>query len=126
MPYNVVDASAVQQIQYVIYTCKGFLGDSVVKKKKSACQIGDWGSIPSWEDPLGKEMATHSSILAWEILWTKECLGLQSMRSQKSQTQLSDQTTMIYIYIYIYPLFLGFTSYLHHHRALSRVPCAIQ
>ena len=74
MPYNVVDASAVQQIQYIIYTCKGFLGDSVVKK--SACQIGDQGSIPSWEDPLGKEMATHSSILAWEILWTKECRRL--------------------------------------------------
>ena len=91
MLYNVVDASAVQQIQYIIYTCKGFLGDSVVKK--SACQIGDQGSIPSWEDPLGKEMATHSSILAWEILWTKECLGLQSMRSQKSQMQLSNQTT---------------------------------
>ena len=33
------------------------------------------------EDPLGKEMATHSSTLAWEILWTEEPGGLQSMRS---------------------------------------------
>ena len=82
MPYNVVDASAVQQIQYVIYTCKGFLGDSVVKKKKSACQIGDWGSIPSWEDPLEKKMATYYSILAWEILWTEEPRGLQFMGLQ--------------------------------------------
>ena len=35
------------------------------------------------EDPLEKEMATHSSILAWEILWTEEPGGLQSMGSQK-------------------------------------------
>ena len=41
----------------------------------------------SQEDPLEKEMATHSSILAWEIPWTEETGGLQS---QKSQIQLSD------------------------------------
>ena len=35
-------------------------------------------------------MAAHSSILAWEIPWTEEPGGLQSMGSQKSQTQLSD------------------------------------
>ena len=35
------------------------------------------------EDPLEKEMATHSSILAWRILWTKELGGLQSMGSQR-------------------------------------------
>ena len=34
--------------------------------------------------PLEEEMATHSSILAWEILWTEEPGGLQSMGSQKS------------------------------------------
>ena len=36
-----------------------------------------------WEDPLEKEMATHSSILAWRIPWTEE---LQSMGSQESGT----------------------------------------
>ena len=36
-----------------------------------------------WEDPLEKEMATHSSILAWRILWTEEASGLQSMGSQR-------------------------------------------
>ena len=41
------------------------------------------------EDPLEEEIATHSSILAWEILWTEEPGGLQSMGSQKSQTQLA-------------------------------------
>ena len=39
--------------------------------------------------PLEKEMATHSSILAWEIPWTEEPGGLQSTRSQ-SWTRLSD------------------------------------
>ena len=34
-----------------------------------------------WEDPLEKEMATHSSILAWTISWTEESGGLQSMGS---------------------------------------------
>ena len=38
------------------------------------------------EDPLEKKMATHSSILAWEIPWTEEPGRLQSMGSQKSQT----------------------------------------
>ena len=36
-----------------------------------------------WEDPLEKEMATHSSILAWRISWTKELGGLQSIGSQR-------------------------------------------
>ena len=40
------------------------------------------------EDPLEKEMATHSSILVWEISWTEEPGGLQSMGSQKSWTRL--------------------------------------
>ena len=38
------------------------------------------------EDPLVKEMATHCSILVWEIPWTKEPGWLQSMGLQKSQT----------------------------------------
>ena len=36
-----------------------------------------------WEDPLEKEMATHSSILAWEIPWTEKPGGLKSMGSQR-------------------------------------------
>ena len=36
-----------------------------------------------WEDPLEKKMATHSSILAWEIPWTEEAGGLQSTGSQR-------------------------------------------
>ena len=37
----------------------------------------------SWEDPLEKEMATHSSTLAWKIPWTEEPGGLQSIGSQR-------------------------------------------
>ena len=37
-----------------------------------------------WEDSLEKDMATHSSILAWRILWTEESGGLQSMGHKES------------------------------------------
>ena len=42
-----------------------------------------WVRSLGWEDPLEKEMATHSSILAWRIPWTEEPDGLQSMGSQR-------------------------------------------
>ena len=42
-----------------------------------------WVQSLGWEDPLEKEMATHSSILAWKIPWTEEPGRLQSMESQK-------------------------------------------
>ena len=49
-----------------------------------------------WEDPLEKEMATHSSILAWEIPWTEEPGGLQSMGLQRVRHQAqSDQAHML-------------------------------
>ena len=44
-----------------------------------------------WEGPLEKEMAIHSSILDWEIPWTEEPCGLQSMGSQKSDTVTKQQ-----------------------------------
>ena len=51
--------------------------------KEAACNVGDPGSILDQEDPLEKEMATHSSILVWKIPWTKEPGQLQSMGSQR-------------------------------------------
>ena len=42
-----------------------------------------WAQSLSWEDPLEEEMATHSRIPAWEIPWTVEPGGLQSMGSQR-------------------------------------------
>ena len=47
--------------------------------KESACNEGDL----CWEDPLEKGMATHSSILAWRLPWTKESGRLQSMGLQR-------------------------------------------
>ena len=52
-----------------------------------------WARSLTWGDPLEKEMATHSSILAWEIPWTEEPGGLQSMGLQKNRTQLTQQKT---------------------------------
>ena len=51
-------------------------------KKLPAMQETSVQSL-SWEDPLEKGMATHSSILAWRIPWTEEPGGLQSMGSQR-------------------------------------------
>ena len=48
-----------------------------------------WVRSLGQEDPLQKEMATHSNNLAWEIPWTEEAGRLQSMGSQKSWTRLS-------------------------------------
>ena len=60
---------------------KGFPGSSEVKV--SACNVEDPVQSLGWEDPLEKEMATLSSILAWKIPWTEEPGGLQSMASQR-------------------------------------------
>ena len=56
---------------------------SVVKKLPATqeMQVRSLGQ----EDPLEKEMATHSSILAWRSPWTEKPGGLQSMETQKSQ-----------------------------------------
>ena len=55
------------------------------------------------KDPLEKEMTTHSSILAWEIPWTEETGGLQSLGSQRVRhnlaTKQQQQQQVIYINI---------------------------
>ena len=51
--------------------------------KETACNAGDPGSIPGQEDPLEKEMAIPSSILAWRIPWTEKPGGPQSIWSQR-------------------------------------------
>ena len=49
-----------------------FTGLSGSDGKTSVYNVGDLGSIPGREDSLEKEMATHSSTLAWKIPWTEE------------------------------------------------------
>ena len=51
--------------------------------KESPAVQETWVRSLGGEDPLEKEMATHSSILAWRIPWTEEPGGLQSMGSQR-------------------------------------------
>ena len=71
-------------LQFCKKCCSKELGGS--DGKKYASNAGDTGLIPglgSWEDPLEKGMPTHSSVLAWRILWTEEPGGLQSIASQK-------------------------------------------
>ena len=58
----------------------GFPGGSVVKNLP--VNAGDKGSIPRLEDPLKKEVPTHSSILAWKIPWTEVPGRLESTSSQ--------------------------------------------
>ena len=60
----------------------------VKKKKKSACNAGDLGSIPGLGRSLEQGMATHSSILSWRIPWTEEAGRLQSMGSQRAGQDL--------------------------------------
>ena len=54
----------------------------------SCLMFNPWVQSLGWEDPLKKEMATHSSILAWEIPWTEEPGRLQSMGLQRIRHDL--------------------------------------
>ena len=67
---------------------KGFPGGSVVNNTPASA--GDAGSISGLGRSPGEGNGTYSSTLAWEIPWTEEPGGLQSMELQKSQTGLSD------------------------------------
>ena len=59
---------------------------------------GDTGWILGWEDPLEKEMATHSSILAWRIPWAEEPDGLQSMDLHRVGHNLGKQQQIVPIF----------------------------
>ena len=65
---------------------RGFHGGSVVKKLLGKAET--WLQSLGWKYPQEKEMATHSSILAWEIPWTEEPGGLQSLGSQRVRHDL--------------------------------------
>ena len=67
------------------------LAAQTVKRLPTMWEI--WVQSLGWEDPLEKEMATHSSILAWKIPWMEEPGKLQSVRGvAKNQTRLSNFT----------------------------------
>ena len=76
----------------------GFPGGS--NGEESACSAGDQVQSLGQKEPLEKEMATHSSTLAWRILlWTEKPGSLQSMGLQR----VSDTSQMIVI---LHPLFI--------------------
>ena len=64
----------------VILSLWASLGDQTVKNLPAMQET--WVQSLSWEDPLGKGMIIHSSILTWRIPWTEEPDRLQSMVSQ--------------------------------------------
>ena len=72
---------------FLYYTLLASLVAQMVKSLSAIQETRVWS--PGEEDPLEKEMASHSSILAWKIPWTEEPGRSQSNR-QQSRTQLSD------------------------------------
>ena len=85
---------------------RGFPGGSVVRHPPA--NAGDGVQSLGWEEPLKKEMATHSSILAWEIPWIEEPGRLQSTGLQRvrhylatKQQQQPPQRTLLGHPIYV-------------------------
>ena len=80
------DFRPVSSLLYTPVKCRKSGSDG----KESFSNVGDPGLIPGLGRSLEKEIAAHSSILAWEIPWTEEPGRLPSMGSQKSRTQLNN------------------------------------
>ena len=87
----------------------------VQRLKRLPAMWETWVRSLGREDPLEKEMATHSSILAWRIPWTEELGGLQSMGHKESDT-----TERLHFHFHsairIYPV-----QYIHQHFIFSQI-----
>ena len=81
---------------FIMCICIGLSWLSSVSKE-SACSAGDPGSIPSWENPLEKEVATYSNILAWKVSWTEETGGLWSRGLQRVRHHWATNTYLSYL-----------------------------
>ena len=84
---------------------RDFPGGSVVKNQPA--NAGDMGLIPedpwgSQEDTLEKKMTTHFNILAWEVTWTEEPVGPQSVGSQRVGYNLATEHT--HVHMHVWPL----------------------
>ena len=69
-----------------------------------------WAQPLGWEDPLEKEMATHSNILAWRIPGTEEPGGLQSIGLQRVRHDWNDLASKHIIYDILYIIFITYLS----------------
>ena len=78
----------------------------------------DVGSIPGWEDPLEQEMATHSSIPAWEISWRADPVDY-SLWDHKRDGQENDETTAAAIFSS--HISQGYLSSYKYHYAISKL-----
>ena len=90
---------------------------------------------PGQEDPLEKEMETHSTILVWKTQWTEEPgeYGPWGHKELDTTEQLNTHThahahihIYTYIYVYIYTFFCIFFPIMVYHGILNVVPCVIQ
>ena len=86
-------SSLVSFSEYINAGCQDFPGGSDCKA--SVYNAGDPGQSLGWEDPLEKEMAIHSSNIAWKIPWTEEPGQATIHGVAKSQTRLSDFTVTV-------------------------------
>ena len=75
-----------------------FSGGSVVQ---NVCKVGDLLSITGWRRSPEKSMATHSSIIAWRILWTKEPAGYSPWSCKESGHNLATEQEQILLQNYI-------------------------
>ena len=66
-----------------------------LSSKESPANQETWVPFMGQEAPLEKEIATDSSILPWEILWTEEPGGLQSTGAQRAAGDLATKSTMV-------------------------------
>ena len=85
---NILLVSGIQHSDsdIYVYVCVYYINGAslLVQTVKNLPAVQEtWVQSLGWEDPLEKEMATHSRILAWKIPWTEEPGGLQSMGSQR-------------------------------------------
>ena len=67
-----------------------------------------WVRSLGWEDPLEKEMSTHSSILAWEITWTEEPGRLQCAGSQRVRRDLATKQQQMCVCVYTHGIYMVF------------------
>ena len=103
--------------EFILHCSINYVRTSLVtqKLKRLSTMQETWVPSLGWEDPLEKEMAIHSSILAWKIPWTEEPGRLQSMGSRRvrhnwaTSLSLSLPLTMQNIRIWRFIIFILFT-----------------